>query len=313
MSDATKHGRWLALFVAVGLQAGRDLAPPVPIWPRDDRPPEPLNGHYVFWDPDKWQIVVVLTGGVRGAVGAPPEVTRVPFRNRFALHVAATVAADGQTYIYSYSAENGRDGKDPVTSWDFVTPCIDPDFRIDEANSHCTKTLMPTATQDLLPHVAEPACHATCFPDDAVRPGSGPAEITVRSRARPGLTTFSAGNYPPFDVPLDWPEVVLDQLTALGGLRWSNRHCATIGPRFPPGTLDRAIATDFLEGIDDLVGGGDLTAGSPVVAELRSDLSRIARDSASPSPAIHSRPGTELEAEMLRAAMLSLGLRSATH
>ncbi|MGH9559498.1 MAG: hypothetical protein ACRD30_09685 [Bryobacteraceae bacterium] len=245
---------WLAV-PGIGLAQTRE--PPVPIWPGGDQAPPNLNGYYVYWDSFGWQAVVVLTGDLQGTPGAPVKVVRVPFHNRFDIHLAASVTLSEGKYSYLYSVQNGGAAKDPVTSWSLVTPCEDQ-LTIAQQNSHCGKAGIPAAPQVLLPHIKKLACYATCFDDTPIVPGSPPTQLSISSVDLPGMVTFSAGNYPPFEVPRDWPDVIREQLSLLGALAWSNQQFPTIGPRFAPGTPTKAIVADFQESIKDLIAGGYL-------------------------------------------------------
>ncbi len=293
--------------------AAQNSAPPVPVWPADNKPPVELKGQYVYFDPVAWELVVVLPGELRGEPGAPVALMRLPYPNRFDVSLRTTVALRQDGYHYSYTVQNGYRAVDPVTSWHVTLPCALPPGEVSvlERGSHCWVMQHSVAYQNLLPHIAGRGCQIICLPDEPVRPRSRASSIVVRARAAPGLTTMSAGNDPLFSLPDDFPAaVVAFQLGRLDDLSCADRHYPTIGPRFPPGTPVGTIAADFLDSVDDLIRGGYL-ANSPFIAECRQVFSRIAQDPSAGRARIRTPPTTELEREILQAATASLGLGAA--
>lgn len=288
------------------------LEPPVPAWPTDDRPPAQLNGNYVYWDSARWQAVVVFPSEAQGATAAPPKIARVPFHNRFDPRVREKTNIQGKTFLYEYSAQNGAGAIDSVASWALVTPCGDPSFKISKQDGHSWQARIPAAPQVELPHLKELDCYATTFAEPAQTPGSPPAKFSVASAYKPGLTTASASHYPPFEVPADWPEPVMIQLTKLGDPRWADAHVPTIGPRFPPETSTASIAADFRDGIADLVRRGSIEAGSPFAIEAIATFSEIAETGDVRAFSIRSRPSEGLESEILNAAMISFDIAKRT-
>src|SRR5581483_6292878 len=206
MGGRNVSSRAAFLLIGVGLMLAQNRNAPVPLWPQSDRIPSDLNGNYVFWDPRAWQIVVVLTGALRGEPNAAPEVVRVPFRNRFDPHISAAVSVQNELYVYKYAVQNGPAAKDSIKSWAIAVPCGDALLTV--AGDHCGGSgarppVAQTAEQVMLPHLKERGCHTTCFTEAPQSPGSFPDHFEIASSYKPGLTTASASNYPPFEVPRD--------------------------------------------------------------------------------------------------------------
>jgi hypothetical protein len=84
-----------------------------------------------------------------------------------------------------------------------------------------------------------------------------------------------------------------------------------LGPRFSPGTPPDSIAADFRDSLNDLLQNGTLKPGSAFVSEAQALFTRIAGNGESAGTIIRARPGTELETEILQAAILSLGVSPA--
>jgi len=169
---------------------------------------------------------------------------------------------------------------------------------------------MEIAKQLELPAIKAPGCYAACGSVGApAKAGDDVGEFQIVSSYKPGLTTAEASNYPPFQVPSTWPEVILTELTKLGDPAWSNWHTVTIGPRFDPGTPLADIASDFHDGLDRLIQTGRLSPKSKFVSELRVILTRAAQAGQSQGTAVPSTaPSTEMERELLDAVGASLAL-----
>ena len=302
-----------ALFSQVTLTAQTPV-PPVPLWPPDNKPPRDLQGNYVFWDQPAHEAVVVIPGALRGEPDRATEIVRVPFKNRLDPQVAVSVSrVDPDRYRYVYSLANGSAAKDPVTSWTIVVPSNDPQFGIEARTSgwHGGKGRLETARQYALPYIAALGHPLICSVDGQQTPGSASGQVTVVSGDKPGFVTVSASNYPPFQVPRDWPEVILySQLVKLGDFAWSDIHRVTIGPRFGMDTPATAIAADFLEGLKELIRTGRLSGDSGFVRELQGTLTRAAQDGGKIASPIAAGPSTALEREILSAVRLTFGLEA---
>jgi hypothetical protein len=295
------------------LWAQQGPTPQVQPWPQDNKPPQDLQGNYVFLNQPADQIVVVIPGTLRGQPDQPPEIVRMVFNNRFDPQVKVSlVQPEPHRYRYLYSFSNGRAAKDAVADWTIVAPCQDPQFAYDTppAGWHCGKAPSGLARQFALPHISGLACHATCYMDSPHPPGSAASQVTLVSGHKPGLTTASAGGvYPPFPVQFDWPDVILSQLSNLGDAAWSKKHVVTVGPRFTQETPIPAMASDFLQGLNELIRTGRLADDSRFVRDLKTILTQISEDNRGQiSYRIGSSPSTDLEGEILSAVRLSLGL-----
>jgi hypothetical protein len=150
----------------------------------------------------------------------------------------------------------------------------------------------------------EPGCAVACFLGQQP-PDSMGAQLTVVSGLKPGFTTASAGNYPPFQASEDWPEAVLEQMATLGGPAWSNKHTVTIGPRFGADFSASNIVVDFLQGLAELIRAGRLANDSDFLKQLRTALARAAQTGRLDTAQIAS-PSTNLEREIADAVRLSL-------
>lgn len=317
------HGRpvrrpaLVILAVLQGVLAGQTAAPPVPLWPSDNRPPSDLQGNFVFLDQGANTIVVVIPGSLRGQPDGAPEIVRVLFNNRFDPEVLVSVGkAEPDRYRYAYSLANGRSAKDPVKGWSIAASCGDPRSSIEAPpiGWHCTRIddrfarVRQLALPYLLapPYLSEPGCAVVCFLDGQQPPSSTIAQLTVVSGLKPGFTTASAENYPPYQVSQDWPEAVLEQVARLGGPAWSSKYTVAIGPRFGADFSASNIAADFLQGLAELVRTGRLANDSAFLRQLRAALAQAAQTGRVDTTQIAS-PSTDLEREIAEAVRLSLG------
>ncbi len=290
---------------AVLAQAGD--TDPVPRWP--GRLPSELNDQYVFLDPSKDEIVVVLPGRLTGEPGAPPQIVRVPLRNRIAPELTSSVSRNQSgSYDYTYALQNGRGAIETVTTWSLVAPCEDATFQFTHQRWRCVRSRTAIAKQLELPAVQALGCYATCFADTPLRPAAVATSFRIVSAYKPGLTTASASHFPPFEARSNWPDVVLSQLSKLGDPAWSDKHMVTIAPRFAVDTPLSVIASDFHDGVDQLIRTRRLDIRSEFVSELQSIVSQIASTGRPQAPPA-AKPAAELEREILQAALISLEVR----
>lgn len=293
-----------------GALAGQTAAPPVPLWPSDNRPPRNLQGNYVFLDQTASAIVVVIPGSLEGQPDRPAQIIRVPLHNRFDPEVTVSISrVEPSGYRYLYSLANGRAATDPVKGWIVAASCNDPRSSIEAHPSgwRCIRIddRFASVRQFALPYLS-PGCALICFLDGQQPPDSPSDQFAVVSGLKPGLTTASAGNDPPFQASRDWPEVILEQLATLGNPAWSSRHIVTLGPRFGTDVSAAAIATDFLRGLAELVRTGRLASDSDFLRQLRAALAQAAQTGRVDATLIVN-PSTELEREIAEAVKLSLG------
>ena len=297
--------------ILAGALSAQTTAPPVPPWPADNRPPRNIRGNYVFLDRSTSTIVIVIPGSLRGEPDQPPEIIRVPYLNRFDPEAAVSVArATPDKYRYSYSVANGKSAKDPVHGWTIATSCGDPLLKIEAwpLGWHCTKIEHAMAMhQFALPYLKGNGCSVVCFVNGVQPPDSLRDQIALLSGLRPGFTTASAENYPPFKVSFDWPETILEQqqLIVLGSPEWANKHTVTLGPRFRADVGAPRIAEDFLQGLSQLVRVGRLTGDSEFIERLRAALARAAETGRLDTARLGT-PTTELEREVIGAVKLDL-------
>lgn len=301
----------LGLVAFAQMLRAQGSAAPVPLWPQDDKPPRDLQGNYVYLNQPADQIVVVIPGVLRGEPDGSLEIVRVTFRNRFDPQVRVSIdQTESGRYRYLYAFSNGAAAKDAIKSWTIVTPCQDQPFGFEAFPNGwtCGRTNSGLARQYALPRISGLACYADCFLKVPQPPRSSTTQIAFVSGEKPGLTTASAGgSYPPFEVQFDWPDVILSQLSRLGDYAWSQKHVVTLGPRFSRETPIPVIASDFLQGLNDLIRAGRLAADARLVRDLKTILAQISAGNTS-QISIDASPFTELEGEILNAMRLSLRL-----
>jgi len=300
-----------------GLLAGQSGAPPIPPWPSDNKPPRNLQGSYVFLDQAASTIVVVIPGALTSEPDQSAQIIRLPFHNRFDPEVSVSIAkTEPDRYRYVYSLANGKEAKDSVTSWKIALSCDDSQFSIDSRpiGWHCTQTQGAGLRQFALPYVSGSTCAVVCFLDGQQAPNSASDQLTILSGARPGFTTASAENYPTFQVSQDWPEVIRysTQLTTLGGFAWSDRHTVTLGPRFGTDVGASAMATDFLQGLAELVRTRRLPSDSEFLRRLRAALTQAAQ-TGHLGNANFGNASTDFERGIIEAVKLSFGQAGAAH
>jgi hypothetical protein len=293
------------------LLAGQSGAPPIPPWPSDNKPPRNPQGNYIFLDQTASTIVVVIPGALTGEPDQSAQIIRLPFHNRFDPEVSVSIAkTEPDRYRYVYSLANGKAAEDAVTSWKIALSCDDPQFSIDSRpiGWHCTETHGAGLHQFALPYVSGSTCAVVCFLDGPQAPNSASARLTILSGVRPGFTTASAENYPTFQVPQDWPEVIRysSQLSTLGDFAWSDKHTVTLGPRFSAGVSASAMATDFLQGLAELVSSRRLAGDSEFLKQLRADLTQAAQTGHLGNATL-GNASTDLEREIAEAVKLSFG------
>jgi hypothetical protein len=303
-------------FIMVALLARAVLAQPatpaVPPWPADNKPPNNLQGNYVFLDQAASTIVIVIPGSLRGQPDQPGEIIRVPYHNRFDPQVAVSISqAEPGQYLYVYSLANGRLAADTVNSWKVAVTCGGESFRIDARpiGWHCGRLEHSTAVhQYALPYIEGHVCPVQCFLDGQQPPDSASEQIAVVSGLRPGFTTASAEDYkgyPVMELSQELPDSVITQLAKLGDFARSSKPTITLGPRFGVDVTASQISADFSQGLNQLVRTGSLASDSGFVKQLRTALVQAAQTGRLDTTHL-ADPSTELEREITGAVKLSL-------
>ena len=299
-----------AAFLAGALLV-QTAAPQVPPWPADNRPPSNLDGDYVFLDSrDEHNRRDRNSGTSQGPATEAAEIIRLPYRNRFDPEVSVSLSrAVPDRYRYVYSLANGKTGKDGVHGWTIATSCggqVSIETR--PLGWHCTPIEQAMAVhQFALPYLMQKGCSAVCFVDGEQPTGSRVSQVEIVSGLRPGFSTASAENYPPFKVSEDWPEVIRESpsLIELGSPARANQHTVTIGPRFGPGVSRPDVAEDCLKGLAELVRTGKSSPRAPdFVGRTRTTLTQAAESGRFDVRTI-GVPSTALESEIVVALTLS--------
>ncbi len=79
------------------------------------------------------------------------------------------------------------------------------------------------------------------------------------------------------ELPHELPDAVITQLAKLDDFARSSKHTITLGPRFGADVNAAAIASDFRQGLAELVRTGMLTRDSDFLKQLRAALAQAAQ------------------------------------
>ena len=106
-----------------------------------------------------------------------------------------------------------------------------------------------------------------------------------------------------------WGQDLRGQLWALNFDENNSLSISTIGPKFLPDADRRAIASDFLSSLGELIRTGELSGESTFIQEILRRLKTVAEgDGSTEDPASWpSETETDFQAEILMAMRLSLG------
>lgn len=315
------------------LAAGQKL--PVPFWPKDGRIPSDLKDQYVFLTQDRSAVIVLAPGGPGDTEKRP---VRIELHNRIVPTVRASVREDPPgTYLYRYAISNAVAARDSIGAWSLVLPAnavrvkMRPVAGEEQDNwsggdggpaivpaANGGTTVIAAAEQFEL-RDAPRGRYVSWFkqPDGrAVVPGASRDGFSIESRDRPGFTTvvFYSGHVLGDAIDQDWPPDILDQLSFLNDLRWTQVAVLTIGPMFPGTASLQETVTNFRTGIERLIEVGRLDSQSPFIKEVIESLGSIAEQRGQPTSVLSLKgsPSTEAETEVMSALAATLGLVSAS-
>jgi hypothetical protein len=292
----------LLCFAAISF-AQNGPALPIPIWSGEGSVPAGSGNRKVFLSPDEHSVIILWPN---------PDGTET--RRRFDLH--NTIYPDLQVHMdsssggfrYKYELENGKRSKDSLRDF-LVVVYQDPQIQTSSAlwkGGLFSSTMLkervgvPGAPPGLL---VDWMC---CLDEQGLSPG-GETNFTLITQGRPGITSASTEHFPHLDLTDEWPDEILDELEPVLDPKWIADHIITLGPRYGPDDPAARIASDYIVGIQELARIHRLEMNSPFMKEIIADLDAIASGS-SVQISITQRPKSELEAEILNALQLSLGV-----
>ena len=266
-----------------------------------------------------------FVAGSVGSGGSGLGEFRVSLGNRGLPEIGVDVTArpDEGAFDYAYRVSNGAEAGAPIVTWGLMTPVADrtktlthPIWQVGAAalSDRVVAVTSQEGTQTgmgplLSPGGSELSRWRTAAERFAIQAGSSLSLFGVRSDFLPGWTTAYVGSDDAIELPEHpLPRDVMAGLEVLS--RPSHYYTAvlTMGPKFEPGTARTWIAGDWLFGVQSMVVAGQLTSGSPYVAELLDALFRIA-GSASEAQVplkIGSTPNGAMEALVDKAVRMAL-------
>jgi hypothetical protein len=265
---------------AAGNTAQLDAVPP---YPASGIIPAELEHQYVFRDLSTGNLILsyptdLIANGVApsGTIEGGRVKQVIVLANRVDPFFDVTVTRSSSGLLYSYTVRNTSRAQQAIATWRIEGRSASSVFTGDartlsalDAGSAATTQVPTTWT------AAEPgtALHWVArSTSNGIPPGSSLSGFSIQSSLRPGFfrafASSSAMN--PLQVP-DAPAAVEQQLKNVEPFALE-QAALTIGPKFSSGTPDAAIAADFASGIQVLIKHGYLSAGSPLVQELRTKL-----------------------------------------
>ncbi len=308
---------------------------PVPIWPPGGVLPSELDGQYVFFDPGTGEAVLAFPEnlGTRGFSQNPGrlKIVRVLLQRnvRPTMRVALREQEEG-TLEYEYTVRNDPGAKLPVMVWNLVLPEISdsdrsesPDFwasgRSRSGISIVRDTLDNQEAGGLLSWYSSDPRSVVDRYASAIHPGETLSGYRIITDKLPGFTNayFRGGEMENvgFDVA---PNIIREQLAPVLDYSFNSQVVVTLAPKYPADTHPMWLVRDFYQGIEQLVGNGQLDAASAFVREARSTLenylyalgeSSVERpeDFVGPSLQMTALPTTPVEGEI--AAVMAVAFR----
>ncbi|MBV9503220.1 MAG: hypothetical protein JO138_27925 [Acidobacteriaceae bacterium] len=251
--------------------------PPAPIWPADGKIPESLKSRYVFLTPDLGTVVIAFPPDENGN----RKIERLVIHNRIRPTVTVDIKRKGAGYRYDYVLLNNKESQDGVTGFDIV---VSPDPQMQTGagtwlggpmpHTVAKRTGLTGSPTGYWVTWSSPSLGGPSSPQTPLPPGSA-VRFVIQSSKRPGFTTASADQFPPFEISSDWPEQVIRQANPLQDLDWVDRHVITLGPRYRSEDSAPQIAADYLAGIKDLIQVGRLDPHSAFVRRTIDDLNAL--------------------------------------
>lgn len=250
---------------------------------------------------------------------------RVTLGNRSQPEVGFDVASrpEESAFDYAYRVSNGTEASAPIVTWGLLTSVADPKQILTHplwpvaAPTESDLAAMVTAqesTQTVTVPMLDPnGIHLSRWrtPSDrfAIRAGSSLSQFAVRSEFRPGWTTAYIGSDDAIKLPQQpLPQDLLAGLEVLSRPEHYYTQVLTVGPKFEPGTSRAWIAGDWHLGVQVMIADGQLSAGSPYVAELLGSLAVIGASASDAQVALRVRapPRSAMEALVDKAIRLAL-------
>ncbi len=234
------------------------------------------------------------------------------------------------TLEYEYTVRNGPSAKLPVMVWNLVLPEISDSDRTETPNfwgsgrsrsgiSIVRDTLSNQETGGLLSWYKNDPRSVVDRYVSAIHPGETLSGYRIITDKLPGFTNayFRGGEMANvgFDVA---PDIIREQLVPVLDFSFNSQVVVTLAPKYPADTHPMWLVRDFYQGIEQLVGTGQLDATSAFVREARSVLenylyalgeSSVERpeDFVGPSLQTNAAPTTPLEEEI--AAVIAIAFR----
>lgn len=248
----------------------------LPVWAPSENAPVANPNRYVFRDASTDEIVISYP-----VDRALPNGARVTYRyrpqNQVAPKIRATVTrqSDG-TYRYSYVISNGSGARQNIENWSLIGPGPASDILQEHPRWGQVRLNGSVVAQAALPgtpggELLDWSSHVT--PQGlAIRPGQSEPGFIVTSSYRPGFTTAYIQGGQPLSTNGDLPLEVADQLSPLMTMAENNRIVLTLGPRFSPEATRAEIATDYQNGLSELVKAGIIQQTSGFVARVETLL-----------------------------------------
>ena len=278
----------LAGIPVLAQQASVGLSP-VPIWPPRGVLPSELDGRYVFFDPGTGEALLAFPAnlGTPGFAQNPGrlKIIRILLQRNVQpiMRVELREQEEG-TLEYEYTVRNGPGAKLPVMVWNLVLPEISdsdrtetPDFwgsgRSRSRISIVRDTLSNQETGGLLSWYTNDPRSVVDLYASAIHPGETMSGYKIITNKLPGFTNayFRGGEMANvgFDVA---PDIIREQLVPVLDYSFNSQVVVTLAPKYPADTHPMWLVRDFYQGIEQLVGTGQLDATSEFVREVRSAL-----------------------------------------
>jgi hypothetical protein len=288
----------------------------LPLWPKDGKVAQALDGNLVFRDPATEEIVLAYPAeaersGQASGLTARREHGRFYLNNRTAPLVRSAVSRnrEGQ-FVYTYEMENCPEAVKPIHAWQVAGPRGGP--REDPALQGSHPSWHPSPAighQVVLPSLSGGYWQFVSWYrwDNPILPGQKVGGFELISSFRPGFTTAAAtGPEPGFGIPDDSSLELIDQLTPLTSVGVRERTTLTLGPRFSPQMSNLEVARAWAAETQELIVSEWLDGQSPFIGEVLTRL-RAYIESGGSSPLVFQiEPQPGFETEIANAIRLSL-------
>lgn len=217
---------------------------------------------------------------------------RVALGNRSRLQIELDVDArvESGAFDYVYRGSNGSDAGAPITTWGLMTLTADrtksmthPVWQVGHTarSARVVEVIAREGTQAVIGPMlgtggSELSRWSAASDRFEIQAGSSLSLFAVRSAFGPGWTTAYVGSDDTIEIPEQpLPDSVKAGLEVLSRPEHFYTTVHTIGPKYPPGTDRTWIAGDWHLGVQIMTAAGQLSAGSPYIAELLGVLALI--------------------------------------